>query len=282
MMGKLNENMLKFSMDHMELSMKSGQRAEFVACNLCGHSRHRLLLVKNGFNIVKCENCSLVFVNPLPSEEEISLYYSSRNEFYLGYYRRKERKKMRGAVREIWRLRRLLEKKEVTILDVGCGGGFLLKAAQDAGMVARGIDLSEESVSYARQRFGVHAEYGNFLSGKFCPRLSFDVITLFEVIEHWRDPKAGLTKCHSLLKKEGYLVISTPDVEGAGQGNRLLEWEHWRPPEHLYYFSHKTLVKLAEKCGFFYIGDYWRVPWRRRIKSVFRKVDQHTRREKGK
>jgi len=243
-----------------------------INCNLCGKKDDEFLFEKNGYRVVKCRNCGLVYVNPQPEEDEIEKFYEGHQKFYIKRYPTKLKSKLREARREINRIKRILPyKKGIRLLDIGCGCGFLLKEGKSLGWEVTGIEICEEEVEFAIKQFGVNVIKGNFLDlnieGKF------DVITMFDLIEHLTNPSECFKKCYSLLKENRFLIIATPDVEHQNVKKEGKNWGHFKPPEHLFYFSLKTLKKMCEKAGFTYKGSFFRFPWREGIKGVFQKSD---------
>ncbi|MCM8768927.1 MAG: class I SAM-dependent methyltransferase [Candidatus Omnitrophica bacterium] len=246
---------------------------KIIGCPLCGSENQRLVVVIAGYRIVCCQSCQLHFVNPQPTSEEILSFYKTRQESYLTDYAKKEISKRRGARREVRRVLRLMKKSNISLLDIGCGCGFFLKEANLAGIKARGVDICQAEVEFACKHYQAKAEYANFLDNSYTPGEKFDVVTLFDVIEHLSNPLAGLVKCRSFLKENGYIIVGTPDLAEAWKLKDISRWVEWKPPEHLIYFSLSTLTNLAEKSGFCYRGSFWTVPWRKRIKAVFQVVN---------
>lgn len=243
-----------------------------IKCNLCGSNSKNELFFKNGFRIVQCSNCGLVFVDPQPEEEEISQFYNEHQKFYMSRYPKKIKSKLRDAKREINRIKKIIKhKNEISLLDIGCSCGFLLKVAQDNDWDASGIDICEWEIEYARKEFGVNAEVRNF-PGSDLPERKFDVITMFDLIEHLTEPLKGLRECFTLFRDEGILIIGSPDFGHPKAKKEGRNWGHLKPPEHLFYFSITTLKSLAEKAGFKYKGSFLKVPWKDGIKAVFQKV----------
>jgi len=241
-----------------------------IPCNLCGSDSKKLLFYKGEYRIVKCANCDLAFVDPQPDEEEIKRFYSRHQTCYLGSYPKKEKSKLRDANREVKRIRRLLKNaRGISILDIGCSCGFLLKAATDAGWDAYGVDISEMETEYAQRKYQVKAITANFPAKLPFKNSSFEVITMFDLLEHLTDPLKGLQECHRLLKDSGILVIGTPDFGHRRARIEQEKWGHLKPPEHLFYFSITTLRMMLEKAKFGYIGRFLRVPWKDGIKAVF-------------
>src|SRR5207245_2286489 len=122
------------------------------------------------------------------------------------------------------------------LLDVGCAHGFFLRAAQARGWLPHGVDMSAEAVEYARRDLGLAVTRGNIDDCRL-PPLSVDVVTLIGTIEHLTDPMRTLRSAARLLRSGGLLAITTPDIEGR------LGYFSWKPPEHLFYFSARTLPR---------------------------------------
>ncbi|HRR97004.1 MAG TPA: class I SAM-dependent methyltransferase, partial [Candidatus Ratteibacteria bacterium] len=194
-----------------------------INCNLCGKREEELLFVKNGFNIVKCKNCGLVYVNPQPEQQEINKYY---NEIYKSKREptdRKKRAKVKEAMKIIGSIKRIVKSEKLKLLDIGCGFGYVLKAGKDIGWEVMGLDMAEWMVEYARKEFGVKAEVGKFPGINFKAE-SFDIITLLEVIEHLPDPSLGLKDICTVLKKGGYLIVRVPNIESFPAKKDGINW----------------------------------------------------------
>jgi len=240
-----------------------------IKCNICEVDNTKFLFEKNGYNIVRCNICGLAYVNPQPETGETFREYQ---EFYKERFSPKKKSKLRDARREIKRIKKLFSGREMfSLLDIGCGCGFLLKVAQDNGWDATGIDMCEWEVEYAKKEFGVKVEVKLFSDVNFSEE-SFNVITMFDLIEHLSDPMKGLKKCFNLLSCNGVLIVGTPDFGHPKARKKGEKWEHLYPPQHLFYFSLPILKSLAEKTGFKYKGSFFKVPWKDGIKAVFQKL----------
>jgi len=176
---------------------------EPVACPLCGGADHRQILVTGPRRIVRCEACGVVFRNPRPGAAAYTAEFGSgraevADEAWLGT--------RRGAA-----FARFLDAwpgRPGRVLDVGCGGGWFLKAATERGWSAVGIDLSPEAVRRAREKLGVDARQGTLDAQHFEPR-SFDLVTLWNVIEVIPDPLGLLRSVHPLIRPGGTLHLRT-------------------------------------------------------------------------
>lgn len=151
------------------------------------------------------------------------------------------------------------------LLDVGCGNGSFLLAAQEAGYDGLGIDISSEAVDLVKSRGG-KAIAVDFLSYEF--RQKFDVISMWDVVEHLRDPYLFLRRAKELLNPGGILIIKTPSV------GKLVLWltrvrNAWagsllQAPHHVHYWSPRSMTVIMHRAGFTKI-----IRWRpRKFRSV--------------
>lgn len=225
-----------------------------VSCDLCGADDTKFLIVKNGYRVVRCRRCDLVYVNPRPSPKALESQYSVET-----YVKRQEER----ADDVSWRpaaLARLAsieryEPRKGTLLDVGCSTGWFMSAASDGGWSVTGIDVSASAVAHNRAG-GLDAhvatlECHNLAHG------SFDVITMFDSIEHMPSPMRALRAAHEILGENGLLVITTPNVDGLMPfvvyqlfGRTMGLWEHPTPPGHVFQFSATTLTAALDRAGF--------------------------------
>jgi 2-polyprenyl-3-methyl-5-hydroxy-6-metoxy-1,4-benzoquinol methylase len=229
---------------------------EHPACALCEQRRTRLLVVRKGFQVVRCTTCGLVYVSPRPSRQrEIEALYTNHRYSAGQVSHAVSESRMREAR---WRLTRVEEHapSRGRLLDVGCSAGSFLLAAREHGWRVRGIDVSAHAVAHAATTHGLDVRVATLEDAAF-PAGAFDVITLFECIEHLPHPSRALRAAHRLLRDGGLLVITTPNVDGFVPrityqilGRTIGAWEHPTPPHHLYQFSRRTLDALLRKSGF--------------------------------
>lgn len=229
-----------------------------IACQLCDGDDTRRLFVKNSYNIVKCRQCGLVYINPQPTTSELMAVYAA-GYYFLGkgktlhgyrrdYFARRERRLRRAGKR----LKRILRfKSGGRLLDVGCGPGLFLEAAREHFAVS-GVEVIPEAAEYASSTLG---ESGEVMCGDFLqidvPREGFDVITMYDFVEHVPLPFDNLVKARECLKAGGLLVLGLPNLSSLGA---MLKGQNWRgysiPPEHLFFFTPRTIAALLRKAGF--------------------------------
>lgn len=182
-----------------------------------------------------CKTCGLVQVVPMPKSAEIEKLYHEDFDHFAPYMEQIEvhRKYFQQKLKEI---------PGKKILDIGCALGVFLEEAVKQGRYAYGVDISKDAVNYCRKK-GLNVS-------QTWPKNQFDVVTGFEVIEHERDPLGMMKRVHSLLKKGGIAVLTTPNHNSFWRKIMGKWWVGYKHPEHLNFFSPKSLRVLMEKAGF--------------------------------
>jgi 2-polyprenyl-3-methyl-5-hydroxy-6-metoxy-1,4-benzoquinol methylase len=226
-------------------------------CDLCGG--RLLVAVDAGANVLECESCRYRFVSPRPSQTEIAASYSA-SDFYDGWIDDDAGRKRMWSKR-LAQLSRL--GPNVRLLDIGAGiGTFLALARDQLGWQVSGTELSTSAVRFARQHHGLELHVGQ-AEDLDLPSASFDLITLWHVLEHVPSPALTLTLCHRLLAPKGRLAIAVPNdnaerrwlvtakarIRGAKAPNR---YDALQPGHevHLSQFSSKVLTSALRSRGF--------------------------------
>ncbi len=238
---------------------------EYVACNLCGHNQTRLRFASTladdarpnvveafrctspgygrHYAIVQCKSCGLVYTNPrLDGSRILDSYIAVEDPLYL-----EERE---GRVLTFERHLRPLEKLRAPpgrLLDVGAYTGVFVEIAAQHGWEAWGIEPSHWAVEQARGRGLKMIESTLATSG--LAEAAFDVVTMWDVIEHLADPIGEVAQAYRLLKPGGLLVVHTMDIDSSFARLMGPRWP-WLMEMHIYYFSHRTLQAMLEKVGF--------------------------------
>jgi 2-polyprenyl-3-methyl-5-hydroxy-6-metoxy-1,4-benzoquinol methylase len=161
------------------------------------------------------------------------------------------------------------------LLDVGCSFGFFLDAARQRGWSVEGIDISAYAAQYARSRFNLSVQNVPVTEARF-PEQSFDVITMWEVVEHFPTPVQALQHLSQFLRPEGMIVLGTPNVASylaTIQGKR---WRNWEPPAHLLYFSPETMSHLIDRCNLKMIDHESAIPYEKYFRGLglYRLIDK--------
>jgi 2-polyprenyl-3-methyl-5-hydroxy-6-metoxy-1,4-benzoquinol methylase len=134
------------------------------------------------------------------------------------------------------------------LLDIGTGGGSFPHVAATRGWKAEGCEPNRWLCEWARQNYGLPIRPGTVFEQNY-PSRSFDVVTLWDVLEHTPDPRKELAEAHRLLAADGLLVVNYPDI---GSWIARLMGNSWvfLLDVHLYYFTRSTIAKLLEDSGF--------------------------------
>lgn len=226
-----------------------------VPCNLCGSEQTHPFCPENGLSLVQCSACGLVYVSPRPDAHELyalygATYFENDESGTVGYtnYLRDEPNIRRTFARRLRYLSRYLQPGK--LLDVGCAAGFFLDVAARQGWQVQGLDVSTFAVSYTRERFGYDVRAGAFTEMEYAPA-SFDLVTMWDVIEHVPDPAAYIRRAAEVLKPGGILALATPDVSSLPARLTGRRWVGYKlSEEHVYYFSTATLTRMLEEAGF--------------------------------
>lgn len=225
-----------------------------VACALCGARETRRLYTKFGWGIERCRRCRLVYANPRAPADAILGRYSSEyfwNEYLPSVGAAGGQVDCEALDQRYAPMLRLLAQaapKGGRLLEVGTGAGLFLKAAARAGWTTSGIELSSDGALFA-QRLGLDVRQESAERMSF-PPASFDVVTMFEVIEHLFDPGPVLASVRRALRPGGQLVMTTPNFDALSRRALGVNWAVISPLEHLYYFTARTLGSLLERNGF--------------------------------
>ncbi|MBF0626078.1 MAG: class I SAM-dependent methyltransferase [Magnetococcales bacterium] len=257
--------------------MEDGALLESAPCPLCGTTefavlepaayppgltRDRILAIYSASSatvlldqLVRCSSCDLIHLTPRIRQDLILESYANavdpafiaQNPLRIRTFRRQ--------------LRRLADRHGLPagarVLDVGCAGGAFPKAAADLGFRVVGVEPSRWLAQQAAQTYGLDIRPGILEEQQFTPA-SFDMITLWDVIEHLTDPQGVLRQIHSLLAPSGLLVVNYPDH--ASLARRLLgdRWPFFLSV-HLIYFTPVTLDRMLQINGFRVLEQrpYW-------------------------
>lgn len=206
------------------------------------------------FDLLQCENCGFQFTQGFPVEKEIGKYYETPD-----YISHSDTKK--GMMNELYHLvrSRMLQKKaqlinNITgktsgkILDIGTGTGYFSHTMQQKGWQVEAIEKSEQARSFAKKNFNLDIKddsgLNDFSSG------SFDVITLWHVMEHLEHLNETWERLHELLKDDGCLVVAVPNCSSYDAQKYKEFWAAYDVPRHLWHFTPDSIKKFGEKHNF--------------------------------
>lgn len=211
-------------------------------CTNCGFGVHG--------PIIKCKNCGMIYVDEAIPQKKISTYYEI-SEDTMYFSEQESRRKTFGHY--LKRLERLTHHKG-KLLDVGTNTGLFVKLAKDNGWEAIGLEPNQKAANYAKSNYGVDLVQKSFAPGVF-PRSSFDVITMWDVIEHFTNPLKQIKNVFSYLKPGGVFALTTVDPESPLAKAMGSRWP-WYMEMHRIFFSQTTLRRYLQEGGFSRIKFY--------------------------
>ena len=212
------------------------------------------------FPVCDCKECGFRFTNHFPSEDEIGKYYDSpgyishsdsdkglTNRMYHLFRRLMLRRKVNLVKRH-------LKKGNANLLDIGCGTGYFLNAAKERGFTVSGIEKDEKAREKAITRFGldVRDETAFFR----LERSSYDVVTLWHVLEHLEKLHESIEKMADILSPDGTMVIALPNHQSFDAKWYKEKWAAYDTPRHLWHFTPDTLERLLANHNLSVVKKY--------------------------
>jgi 2-polyprenyl-3-methyl-5-hydroxy-6-metoxy-1,4-benzoquinol methylase len=218
-------------------------------CPLCQsqETQERYALQQNSaLMICQCQKCSLQFLHPPPSDNELTELYTDAYYQAWGFDRQENRIVEQMKHKTFERRLQVISKfkSHGRILDVGCATGFFLNIAEKFGFESFGIELSKFSGNLASNKFGANKIFIGRMEDYKVTHTYFDVITMFDFLEHIKNPKDIFRKTSTLLKNDGIVVVTTPDTDSFTCKYMKAKWTHYKY-EHVLYFNRNTLKQLA-------------------------------------
>lgn len=199
------------------------------------------------YSLIRCSNCSSAFISPVPNDEVLSFIYS--NPQYSAWETSLEKENNIRYINFKHYLKKI--KKYVdkgVLLDCGCATGYFLDVAKENNFDCYGTEISEIPFKIAETKHPDRIFKKNVEDLNVSDE-TYDIITMFDFIEHVKNPEKTLQKASDLIKKNGYLIITTPNTRslsmasfGKKHTNYILE--------HINLFNHKFLSKYFENFGF--------------------------------
>lgn len=240
-----------------------------VICNYCGSSNLRAILHLNSpgdsdkpvleykisrdslslgnSRIVKCRDCGFVYLDPKPEAKLLlELYSKMQDNLYLS----EEEGRRRSARVFLTKISRFKSKGK--LLDVGSSAGILLDEAKKLGWEVYGVELSSWAVQHAKEKFNLEIFLGELKEARF-PDDYFDIVIMEDSIEHFSDPTSYLIEAKRILRPDGLICISTPDIGSIL--SKIIGKSWWGIKQsHLIYFNKPTISKILNDVGFKTLG----------------------------
>ena len=225
-------------------------------CGFCNGNNAEIIYTtrdqsQNRYSIACCLDCACLFLAPRPKHEELALSYDesyygqggdkfgSIMEKVLDWFRQRRAKLVHGY----------LDGKG-KVLDIGCGNGRYLSFLGNKGDYdLYGIEMDGAPAQRAAKIKEIHLNTKGLEAGDFEPE-SLDAVTMFHVFEHLTEPRKTLQIISRILKKNGILYISFPNIDSIQARLFKGKWLHLDPPRHLFFFKPADFKALMEKQGF--------------------------------
>jgi len=213
----------------------------FTSCLICNSTRLAILDDYKKDHLCKCRDCGFVFAQKKPGLQELLDEYAkySRSNVISDI-----------TIKRYAGLLDLFEKYRAnnTIIDVGAGDGHFIESAKQAGWKAYATEFDDRAVELCRQK-GVLVEQGKLDTDNY-ENDFFDIIFSSEVLEHINNPVEEIRNFNQILRKGGLVFITTPNLNSISHKILKHKWNIFHYPEHLCYYTPKTLKKLFEDNGF--------------------------------
>lgn len=211
-------------------------------------------LTQENFEILECNDCKLLFTTPCPAPDKIGDYYKSDD--YLSHNESKK-----GIVPQIYNLVKKVNIKnkfnitvngqqttDNSILDIGCGVGDFLNYAKEKGCDITGIEPSEDARKIAEEKLGTKIFSPEELQN--IPNESFDIVTMWHVLEHVADLKTEIDHLERIVKKNGRLVLALPNYKSFDAEYYKDKWAAYDVPRHLNHFSRTSIKNIFDTTAF--------------------------------
>ena len=227
-------------------------------CPWCGSEKAQInlwlkdeFLSKEDFHLCECLSCGLVYTMPRPSKDKIGAYYKSEE-----YYSHQENTK--GFIPKLYEKVKSINLRSKykmatqgmnvgTLLDIGCGVGDFLRTAEQKGWQCTGVEPSEDAKDIARKR--IKADILNSEDLERLSDASFDLITMWHVLEHVDDLRWQVEQLQRLVKPEGRIVIAVPNYKSHDAQYYKELWAAYDVPRHLNHFSKPVITKIFKIKG---------------------------------
>lgn len=226
--------------------------SKIIACPVCKNKRHKKIWAMPGYCLSLCLECNMVW-DPFPLENPLSQYeknYFVNDNPKGGYSNYFEGMKINRKTFKA-RLKRIAKKigSKKYLLDLGSALGDCLLEAKSLGWTdTLGLEPSKYACEASIKR-GVNAVCSTLEKSKLKSN-QFNVITSQDVLEHVLDPISHLNEAKKILKSKGYLFIITPNITGSWAKILGSRWYHYKPGEHINYFSPKSITRALTMVGF--------------------------------
>jgi len=230
---------------------------EYRACPACNSTNSIPAYMVESFQIVKCKVCSLVYLLNPPEDNVLYEKYYTREDPDPNEYRNNSQD---VSLSEIWAINKQRIKvlkslqPEGKLLEIGCGYGFFLKSAAEAGYIVQGIDIANRAVEFANSKLKVPAAV-SAIHELLDKKNRFHIIALWQVLEHFPNPYLALHTIRDLLHDDGICVLEVPNLYSL---KFILAKNKWvggnHPLYHRTFFTASTLRRALKETEFSHVA----------------------------
>ncbi len=232
-------------------------------CLICSSKTETKIANLANYSILKCPDCSLRFLDPMPSEDCLAEFYASHENF--NHYAKVAERKLKSGAAKIKRLMKYAPSG--SFIDIGCSTGANVEAARRLGFSSSGIDLCRESIEFAQKNFpGCDFKVGSLEAVD----AEFDLVFCTEVLEHVTKPHEFIESIARIMKPGAVLYMTTPDAGHFRVPRDFARWKHVHAPDHLAYYQLSTVKRLLGEHGIELIKSQWTT--RTNIQLIARKT----------
>ncbi len=230
-------------------------------CICCSNKIINPLFKVNHYNLHTCSNCGFKFVNPLPTIEEIEIFYNKTRvvenlsetikNSIISFDTIKNNPKKDWFDLVLNKSKNILKKEKLSILELGSGYGFFIHYCNNQGHKAIGTEVTKDYAlaTSASINGSIHYISSNDYDSVIC-NSEADLIYLEHVFEHVLDPQTILSKITTKLSPNGILFMSVPNSDSLLARVLKKKWPWMTPPDHLYYYNDKSLRMLLESNNY--------------------------------
>jgi SAM-dependent methyltransferase len=216
-------------------------------CAVCASADTGYLAEKNGYTFSQCNACGFIFLDPMPSQEELDAQYTDRHREAEPTYD-KAGSRLRRAWMKLHRFYPYARNKDT--LDLGCGGGFIAHVLGRIARTSTGVDISNNAISYAKSRFKKPVFECKSFPELLKNKNQYDFIYSSEVIEHVSDVNLFMRVLQHLAAPRAYVYLTTPDSGHPRVPAEISQWDVFTPPVHVQFFNKNSASVLFERYGF--------------------------------
>lgn len=221
-----------------------------IVCVGCLSKSKTFFGKKNGFNVYKCSNCRMLslYKKPKTLDKVYNSEYFSGGSGGFGYVNYDEDKEpMRDSFKKYLELIKNISNKKGKLFDVGAATGFFMSLAMEDGFEVSGVEYSDFAANKGRDK-GFDIKTGT-LEKLNIQENAYDVVSMLDVIEHMPDPEIDIKIVQKMLKKDGLVIINTPDSGSLYARIMGINWHLVVPPEHIHYFNERGIKELLLRNG---------------------------------